>query len=116
MWDALCDDLNTPIAIAHLFDAVKLINGGKLSPSDLAALAQLFDEVVGGVLGLKDEDAGASGKADKALAGVMELVLEGRRKAREEKNWAESDRIRDVLASCGITVKDTKEGTTWTIE
>ena len=116
VWEALCDDLNTPIAIAHLFDAVKLINGGKLSAGDKAALAQLFDEVVGGVLGLQDEDASASGKAEKALEGVMGLVLEARKKAREEKNWAESDRIRDTLASFGITVKDTKDGATWTLE
>ncbi len=114
--DALCDDLNTPIAIAHLFDAVKLINAGGLSKADAAALRQLFDEVVGGVLGLQDEEAGASNRAQKALEGVMQLVLESRKKAREEKNWAESDRIRDLLASFGITVKDTKEGATWTLE
>ena len=114
--EALCDDLNTPIAIAHLFDAVRLINGGKLSNDDKAALAKFFDEVVGGVLGLKDEEAGASNKALQALEGVMQLVLESRKKAREEKNWAESDRIRDLLASYGITVKDTKEGATWTLE
>jgi cysteinyl-tRNA synthetase len=113
--DALCDDLNTPIAIANLFDAVKLINGGKLADADKSALKVFFDEVVGGVLGLKDEDAGASGKAEKALDGVMGLVLEARKKAREEKNWAESDRIRDTLASFGITVKDTKDGATWTL-
>ena len=113
--NALCDDLNTPIAVAQLFEAVKLINGGKLSAGDKAALARLFDEVVGGVLGLRDEEAGASGKAEKALEGVMDLVLEARKKAREEKNWAESDRIRDTLASFGIAVKDTKDGATWTI-
>ncbi len=113
--NALCDDLNTPIAVAQLFEAVKLINGGKLSAGDRAALARLFDEVVGGVLGLRDEEAGASGKAEKALEGVMDLVLEARRKAREEKNWAESDRIRDTLASFGIAVKDTKDGATWTL-
>ena len=116
VWDALCDDMNTPIAIAHLFDAVKLINAGNLKADDKAALGNLFNQVVGGVLGLRDEDAGASGKADKALEGVMQLVLEQRKKAREEKNWAESDRIRDLLASYGITVKDTKEGATWTLE
>ena len=113
--DALCDDLNTPIAIAHLFDAAKLINGGTLPEKDKVAMKQLFDEIVGGVLGLKDEEAGASGKAEKALEGVMQLVLDARKKAREEKNWAESDRIRDTLASFGITVKDTKEGATWTL-
>ena len=114
--DALCDDMNTPIAIAHLFEAVKMINAGKLSAADASALKALFDEVVGGVLGLKDEEAGASGKAEKALDGVMQLVLDARKKAREEKNWAESDRIRDTLAAFGIAVKDTKDGATWTLE
>ena len=113
--EALCDDLNTPVAIAHLFDAVKLINAGNLSDADKASLAALFEDIVGGVLGLKDEEAGASGKAEKALEGVMQLVLESRKKAREEKNWAESDRIRDLLATYGITIKDTKEGATWTL-
>ena len=117
VYEALCDDLNTPIAIAHLFEAVKLINGGKLPEGDKAALRKLFEDVVYGVLGLRDEEAaGSSGKAEKALEGVMDIVLEDRRKARAEKNWAESDRIRDLLASFGITVKDTKEGATWTLE
>ena len=114
--EALCDDMNTPVAIAHLFDAVKLINAGTLNQRDMAAMKKLFDDIVGGVLGLKDEEAGASGKAEKALEGVMGLVLDARKKAREEKNWAESDRIRDTLASFGITVKDTKEGATWTLD
>ena len=115
--EALCDDMNTPVAIAHLFEAVKLINGGNLSSADKAALKQLFDDIVGGVLGLRDEEAeGGSGKAEKALDGVMGLVLESRKKAREEKNWAESDRIRDLLASFGITIKDTKEGATWSLD
>ena len=115
--EALCDDMNTPVAIAHLFEAVKLINAGNLSSADKAALKRLFDDIVGGVLGLKDEEAdGGSGKAEKALEGVMELVLESRKKAREEKNWAESDRIRDLLSSFGITVKDTKDGATWSLD
>ena len=115
--EALCDDMNTPVAIAHLFEAVKLINAGNLSSADKAALKRLFDDIVGGVLGLKDEEAdGGSGKAEKALEGVMELVLESRKKAREEKNWAESDRIRDLLSSFGITVKDTKDSATWRLD
>jgi cysteinyl-tRNA synthetase len=115
--EALCDDMNTPVAIAHLFEAVRLINAGNLSSADKAALKMLFDDIVGGVLGLKDEEAdGGSGKAEKALEGVMELVLENRRKAREAKDWVESDRIRDLLSSFGITVKDTKDGATWSLD
>ncbi len=114
--EALCDDLNTPVAIANLFEAVRLINTGKLSDADKAALKSLFDDIVGGVLGLKDEEAGASGKAEKALEGVMQLVLDARKKARDAKDWAESDRLRDALAAVGITVKDTKDGATWNLE
>ena len=117
VWEALCDDMNTPVAIANLFEAVRMVNGGNLPEGDKAALRGLFDDVVFGVLGLRDEEAqGGSGKAEKALEGVMDIVLEDRRKARAEKNWAESDRIRDLLASFGITVKDTKDGATWTLE
>jgi len=115
--EALCDDMNTPVAIAHLFEAVRLVNGGKLSAAEKADMRKLFDDIVGGVLGLRDDEASAgSGKAEKALEGVMEIVLEDRRKARAEKNWAESDRLRDLLASYGITVKDTKEGATWSLD
>ena len=88
-----------------------------LTDGDKKALLKLFDEVVYGVLGLVDEDAaGGSGKAEKALEGAMEIVLEDRRKARAAKDWAESDRIRDLLKASGITVKDTKDGATWTLE
>ena len=122
VYEALCDDLNTPIAIARLFDGVRLINSCKdkkltLSEPDLEALRQLYENVVYGVLGLEDEEAAdGSGKAEKALEGVMDLVLEDRRKARAAKDWAESDSIRDLLASLGITVKDTKDGATWSLE
>ena len=121
VWEALCDDLNTPVAIARIFEGVRLINAAKdgkepLAPADAAALQGLFTEVVDGVLGLVDEDSAAGGKAEKALEGVMNLVLEDRRRARQEKNWAESDRIRDLLASLGITVKDTKDGQIWKLE
>ena len=113
--EALCDDMNTPIAIAHLFEAVKLINAG-LGDADKAAMKKLFDDIVGCVLGLVDDEAGAgSAKWEKALDAAMDIVLEARAKVRAEKNWAESDRIRDVLASAGISVKDTKEGPTWSI-
>ncbi|MBO4467656.1 MAG: cysteine--tRNA ligase [Bacteroidales bacterium] len=115
--EALCDDMNTPVAIAHLFEAVKLINAGTLSAEDKAAMKQLFDDVVGGILGLVDDEAGQGSEMwEKALDGALEIVLESRRKAREEKNWAESDRIRDRLAASGITVKDTKEGPVWSLE
>ena len=119
--EALCDDLNTPVALSHVFEAVKWINSAKekkatLSAEDLSVLGKIFDELVFGVMGLRDEEAAAGGKVEKALEGAMSLVLEERAKARSEKNWAESDRIRDILKAAGIVVKDTKEGAEWTLE
>lgn len=123
-YEALCDDINTPVALSHIFDAVRLINSAKenpgtLSDGDIATLQTLFDDIVFGVLGLRDEesgDAAGSGKTEKALAGVMDMILEERRRAREAKDWAESDRIRDALKAAGITVKDSKNGSEWSID
>ena len=121
VYDALCDDLNTPIALAHLFDAVKMINSAKdgtesLSDADKKALVRLFSDTVIGVMGLQDEAANTGGAATKAVDGLMEMVLEERSAAKAAKDWAKSDAIRDRLKAIGITVKDTKNGAEWTIE
>ena len=119
VYDALCDDLNTPIALAHLSEAVRLVNiakegKGALSKRDLEVLVRLFDDIVFGVLGLKDESASEGGQ--KVVRGLMEMVLEQRAAAKAAKDWAASDAIRDRLKSLGITVKDTKSGAEWTLE
>ena len=115
-YDAMNDDLNTPVMIAHLFDGVRMINGandGKLalSADDIAHLTALYDTMLLDVLGLRREE---EAKADDgALDTVMDLVLALRAEAKTTKNFALSDRIRDQLAAAGITVTDTKEGSTW---
>lgn len=119
IYEALCDDMNTPVAIAHIFDAVRLINSAKdksirLDKSDIEVLLRLFDDIVFGVLGLKDEEA-AGGKAEKIISGLMEMVIAERKTAKENKDWATSDRIRDTLKAIGIQIKDTKDGTEWSI-
>ncbi len=116
--DALCDDLNTPVAISHLFEAVRIINAGSITEGDKKALISIFDDIVEGVLGLRDDEAAGSGSAkfEKALDAAMSLVLESRKKARDARDWPESDRIRDILAASGILVKDTKDGPVWSIE
>ena len=121
VYTALCDDLNTPIALARIFDAVKMINSAKegkekLSDADLKALAQLFGDTVIGVMGLKDDAAAEEGSGQKVIAGLMEMVLEDRAAAKAAKDWSRSDAIRDKLKELGITVKDTKNGAEWTIE
>ena len=120
VYEALCDDMNTPVALAQIFEAVRLINSAKagsvkLSAEDLSTLVQLFSDIVFGVLGLVDEES-AEGATGAVVDGLMKMVLEERAKARESKDWALSDHIRDSLKALGISVKDTKDGAEWTIE
>jgi cysteinyl-tRNA synthetase len=121
VYEALCDDLNTPIALSHVFDAVRIINTAKdkkvaLDKSDYEALVSLFDNVVYGVLGLCDEEGSEGSKAIKTIDGLVGMVLEHRKAAKAAKDWATSDRIRDDLKALGVLIKDTKDGTEWTLE
>ena len=119
IYDSLCDDMNTPMALASISEAVKIINSAKagqikLSEGDLQTLCQLFDDVVFGVLGLKDEETGSEG-ARKVIDVLMDMVLEQRAAAKAAKDWTTSDHIRDALKALGIQVKDTKDGVEWTL-
>ena len=120
IYEALCDDMNTPVALAHIAEAVRIVNSAKagqvkLSKGDLDTLVQLFDDIVFGVLGLRDEEASA-GTSGKVIDGLMQMVLEQRAAAKAAKDWTTSDHIRDALAALGIRVKDTKDGAEWTLE
>lgn len=119
-YQALCDDLNTPVALSCIFDAVRIINSAKdkkacLSKADYQALVDLFDNIVYGVLGLAEEE-GEGGKAAKTIDGLMQMVIEQRKAAKASKDWATSDRIRDELLALGIRIKDTRDGAEWTME
>ena len=125
VYDALCDDLNTPVALSHIFEAIRIINSAKagdarskpsMTEGDIKTLIQIFDDIVFGVLGLRDETAVEGGKSQEVVSGLMDMVLEERAKAKAAKDWALSDAIRDHLKALGITVKDTKDGAEWTIE
>ncbi len=120
VYDALCDDINTPVALAHISEAVRLINSAKagqltLGEGDKATLVQIFDDIVFGVLGLRDEE-GSEGSEGKVISGLMDMVLEQRAAAKAAKDWAVSDHIRSSLKALGIQVKDTKDGAEWTLE
>ena len=120
VYNNLCDDLNTPMALAQIFEAVRIINTAKdkkltLDKSDYQALVNLFDNIVYGVLGLRDEESESS-KAGKTIDGLIGMVLEQRKAAKAAKDWATSDRIRDDLKALGIQIKDGKDGTEWTLE
>jgi cysteinyl-tRNA synthetase len=113
-YDAMNDDFNAPILVANLFEAVKFINSVKdkkasISKGDLKILKAEINSFVFDVLGLKN----ANKIADSKLIPVMDLVLELRQQARENKDWTTSDKIRDGLAAAGIIVKDGKKGTEW---
>ncbi|WP_320020336.1 cysteine--tRNA ligase [Labilibaculum manganireducens] len=117
-YEALNDDFNTPVLIAHLFDGVKMINSlavGKetITASDLSVLKDLYHNLVFDVLGLKDE--GETGGDNEILDKVVRLLLSTRDEAKKNKDWATADKIRDELTNLGIVVKDTKDGYEWEI-
>jgi cysteinyl-tRNA synthetase len=113
---AMDDDFNSPEACAVLFDMVREVN--RLRETDLAAAGALAAQlkVLAGVLGVLQLEpdaflqAGAAGKVDAA---EVEALIAARLAARAEKNWAESDRIRDQLSTMGVVLEDGKGGTTW---
>jgi len=114
--DAMLDDLNTPIVISHLFDAMKTINqvhDGKetVSEPDLIELKSVFTLFVEDILGLITEnEAGAGNEAYKK---AIDLLLNMRLDAKKNKDWATSDKIRNELTAMGFEIKDTKDGFEW---
>lgn len=117
-FDALCDDMNSPVAIAQLFDWTKTINSIndgtlKITQSDKEHLAETFDLILGNIIGMdKNSTTGAN---NDALNGAMQTIIDIRLQARANKDWATSDLIRDKLNEHGIKIMDGKEGTTWEI-
>ncbi len=115
---AMDDDLNSPIVISVLFDAVRLINqiyDGQqtISAADLEELRRVMHLYVFDILGLRDDLAGDN---NRLLGQLIDTVLDIRMQAKQAKDWATSDRIRDSLTALGIKVKDRKDGTDWELE
>lgn len=116
-YTAMNDDFSTPSLIANLFEAVKFINSvsdgnASITAEDLALLRTELLSFTSDVLGLKLAKSDKSGPIDA----IMDLVLEIRKNARENKDWTTSDIIRDKLTQAGVEVKDGKEGVTWSIK
>jgi cysteinyl-tRNA synthetase len=115
-YEAIDDDLNTPVLLSHLFEAVKNINSvsdgsEKLNSADLDLLKKLFSTFVFEILGLKDE---TGGRTDEKLTGdLMKIIIGFRQEAKNRKEWAASDKIRSDLKNAGIVLKDTKDGADW---
>ncbi len=124
-YEALDDDLNTPVLIGVLFDAVRIINmvkDGKATATadDIAVLRAVMDTFLVGILGIRTETASAqadgSGSEAKPFADAVDLLLEIRSQAKKNKDWATSDLIRDRMAAIGFDVKDTKDGVEWKLK
>ena len=116
--EAMCDDMNTPIVISHLFDAAKAINTvhdgrATLSADNLAELQSTFRLFMDDVLGLRS--AAPSDEKDEAYRRAVDLLLSIRQQAKQNKDWATSDRIRNELSALGFVVKDTKDGAEWSL-
>jgi cysteinyl-tRNA synthetase len=116
---AMNDDFNSPVLIANLFEAVRIINSvndgrESITTEDLISLQTAVPTFVFEVMGLHDENETNNG--GKALDTVMQIVLEQRTEAKKRKDFATSDQIRDLLLAGGISIKDTKEGTVWQVD
>ncbi|OWP32222.1 cysteine--tRNA ligase [Porphyromonas gingivalis] len=116
-YDAMNDDLNSPMVIAALFDAARAINAvhngqGTITPSDLEELRTTFRLFLFDLLGMCDERASSAGGSE-AFGKAMDLLLSIRAEAKARKDWATSDKIRDELTALGFTIKDTKDGAEW---
>lgn len=110
---AMNDDFNSPVLLAELFEAVRFINSvydgkAKISEADLDILKKLMHDFVFDVLGLKEEIA----QSDD-MGSLMDLVISLRNEAKQSKDYATSDKIRNSLNELGIKLKDNKEETTW---
>ena len=117
-YDSINDDFNTPILIAHIFDVVKQINSisvgnGSLNENSKKDLMKLMNDFCFDILGLKKIE---SETQDGLVDEVMDVVLGLRKLAKENKDWTSADFIRDQLAKLNITVKDSKDGASWTKE
>ncbi len=115
--EAMNDDLNTPIVISHLFDAVRLINTAKdgkgtFTVADLSELRGLFELFLFTLMGITGE-AAAAGGGTEAFGKAIDLLLTIRQQAKANKDWATSDKIRNELTALGFEIKDTKDGAEW---
>ena len=117
-YDAMNDDMASPMVISQLFDACRVINlvldrKASIKPEVVAELTEVFRTFAFDILGLTVETGNSNRAREEAFGHVVDMVLEQRQMAKAEKNWALSDKIRDDLAELGFEIKDTKEGQTW---
>ena len=113
-FDAMDDDLNTPQALATLFDLARDINRAAGADGDVSEASALLREL-GGILGLRLEQVGIADGASDATP-YIELLIETRAALRAEKQFTIADRLRDSLSELGVALEDTPRGTEWRYE
>ncbi|MBQ8153657.1 MAG: cysteine--tRNA ligase [Prevotella sp.] len=117
-YDAMNDDFATPQVISHLFEACTVVNKlvdhkATICADCLKELSETMRLFAFDILGLREEKGNSSDAREEAFGKVVDMVLDLRAKAKADKDWATSDKIRDELAAAGFEVKDTKDGVTW---
>ncbi len=117
-YDAMNDDFATPLVIVNLFEGCTIINKlidhkATIDEKDLNELKSTMTLFTNDILGLQDDHANGSDEREEAFGKVVDMVLDLRAKAKANKDWTTSDRIRDELAAAGFEIKDTKDGATW---
>ncbi|MDE6080672.1 MAG: cysteine--tRNA ligase, partial [Muribaculaceae bacterium] len=121
-YEALDDDMNTPIVIAHLFDACRLINmvndgNATATEDDIRKLNDLFNTFLFEILGMRpDIISGESATQLKPFEEAVDLLLSIRAESKAKKDWATSDLIRNRLTEIGFNIKDTKDGFEWSLK
>ena len=118
-FDAINDDLNTPIAISKLFDGAKIINSvyagnETLNSEDIEELKQFYNDIVFTILGLQQEQSSSSNNT--VFDELVDMVLNLRLEAKANKDFAMSDKIRDNLTDLGFEIKDKKDGFEWNLK
>ena len=116
-YDAMNDDLNTPILLSHLFEAARTVNTAiagveKLSKEDIVELDELFELFLHKLLGIEDAKT-LKDTSYQAFEKAVDMLLEVRQEAKQKKDWATSDKIRKELTEAGFIIKDTPEGFEW---
>ncbi|NMD01721.1 MAG: cysteine--tRNA ligase, partial [Bacteroidales bacterium] len=115
-YEAMDDDLNSPVLLSNLFEGVKYINSvndstEKLTAGDIELLGNVFRTFVFDILGLTDE--GINAGDEKLTEGLMKIIIDLRQEAKNRKEWSTSDKIREDLKKAGIILRDVKDGVEW---
>lgn len=124
MLEGMNDDFNTAKVIARMMELSSFVNKfankqlplTAVSAATVKRMQQLFNDFIYTIFGLKNEQEVAASNGHNILDGLMQLVIEMRQDARARKDWGSADKIRDTLTALKIQLKDSKEGTSWTVE